>query len=163
MGISDKSGLPYDFFRGRVIFPIRDTQNRPIAFSARILPQFADEKSGGKYVNSPETRLYSKVDQLYGLDIAANAVTRSRHIVVVEGQTDVIMANQYGVENVVAVCGTAIGPKHVEPRSLMRRYADRVTLVLDGDEAGQKRTNQVLELFVGQQIDLRIATLPERA
>lgn len=161
VGLSEKSGQPYDFFRGRVTFPIRDTQHRAIAFSARILPQLADEKSGGKYINTPQTRLYSKVDELYGLDVAANAVSRSRHIVVVEGQTDVIMANQHGVENVVAVCGTAIGPKHVEPRSLLRRYADRVTLVLDGDEAGQKRTNQVLELFVGQQIDLRIATLPD--
>ncbi len=158
-GKSTKSGRPYDFFRGRVMFPIRDTQHRPIAFGGRILPQFADEKTG-KYVNSPETRLYSKIEQLYGLDIAGGAVTKDRHIVVMEGYTDVIMAHQYGVNNVVAVCGTAIGSQHVRPRSLLRRYADRVTLVLDGDEAGQKRTNEVLELFVAEQIDLRIATLP---
>jgi len=156
-GESKKSGRPYDFFRGRVMFPIRDTQNRPIAFGGRVLPGSDDP---AKYKNSPETRLYSKHEQLYGLDVAGGAVQKDRHIIVVEGYTDVIMAHQHGIENVVAVCGTAIGAEHVRPRSLLRRYADRVTLVLDGDEAGQRRTNEVLELFVAEQVDLRVATLP---
>ncbi len=156
-GVSEKSGRPYDFFRGRVIFPIRDTQQRPIAFGGRILPGSDDP---AKYKNSPETRLYSKHEQLFGLDIAGAEVQKSRHIIVMEGYTDVIMAHQHGVPNVVAVCGTAIGEQHVRPRSLLRRYADRITLVLDGDEAGQKRTNQVLEMFVAEQVDLRVTKLP---
>ena len=156
-GTSEKSGRPYDFFRGRVMFPIRDTQHRPIAFGGRILPGMGD---GAKYFNSRETRLYSKHEQLYGIDVAGGAVQTDRHIIVMEGYTDVIMAHQHGVENVVAVCGTAVGAEHVRPRSLLRRYADRVTLVLDGDEAGQKRTNEVLELFVAEQVDLRVAKLP---
>ena len=157
-GQSQKSGRPYDFFRGRVLFPIRDTQNRPIAFGGRVLPQSDDP---AKYKNSPETRLYSKHEQLYGLDVAGPAVQKDRHIIVMEGYTDVIMAHQHGIPNAVAVCGTAIGAEHVRPRSLLRRYADRITLVLDGDQAGQRRTNELLEMFVAEQVDLRVAKLPE--
>jgi DNA primase len=153
---SSSSGRHYDRFKGRVIFPIRDTQDRPIAFGGRILPDFADDKSA-KYVNSRETRLFSKSHQLYGLNVVRDAVAKKRHALVVEGYTDVIAAFQYGVDNVVAVLGTALGAGHIR---LLRRFADVVTLVLDGDEAGQRRTNEVLELFVAQQLDLRIVTLP---
>jgi DNA primase len=93
------------------------------------------------------------------LNVARDAVARLREIVVVEGYTDTIMAHQAGVDHVVAVCGTALGPKHLR---LLRRFADRVILVLDGDEAGQRRTNELLGLFVGEQVDLRILTLPEK-
>ncbi len=152
-----QSGNNYDRFRGRVIFPIRDAQSRPIAFGGRILPQLADEKSA-KYVNSPETRLFSKSENVYALDLARDAISPSGKVIVVEGYTDVIALHQAGVKNVVAVLGTALGERHIQ---LLRRYADTVYLVLDGDEAGQKRTSEVLELFVAQQVDLRIATLPE--
>lgn len=150
------SGRHYDRFKGRVIFPIRDTQDRPIAFGGRILPDFADDKAA-KYVNSRETRLFSKGQQLYGLNIVRDAVAKKRHALVVEGYTDVIVTFQSGVDNVVAVLGTALGAGHIR---LLRRFADVVTLVLDGDEAGQRRTNEVLELFVEHQLDLRIVTLP---
>lgn len=160
-GRSEKSGRYYDFFRGRLLFSIRDVQNRPIAFGGRVLPGHADDKVG-KYVNSRETRIFSKSDQLYGLNIARDAVTANRdkpqEIVVVEGYTDVVMAHQCGVDNVVAVLGTALGAGHIR---LLRRYADRINLVLDADEAGQRRTNEILELFVAEQVDLRILTLPE--
>ena len=139
-----------------MIFPIRDTQDRPVAFGGRILPDFADDKAA-KYVNSRETRLFSKGQQLYGLNVVRDAVTKKRHALVVEGYTDVIVAFQFGVDNVVAVLGTALGAGHIR---LLRRFADVITLVLDGDEAGQRRTNEVLELFVAHQLDLRIVTLP---
>jgi DNA primase len=122
-----------------------------------VLPQFAEERSA-KYVNSPETPLYSKSDQLYALDMAREAVAERGNIVVMEGYTDVIMAHQHGVTNAVACCGTALGERHLK---LLRRFTDQVVLVLDGDEAGQKRTSEVLELFVTNQVDLRILTLPE--
>jgi len=157
---SPNSGRYYDFFRGRVIFSIRDVQGRPIAFGGRVLPQSADQKMG-KYINSRETRLFSKSDQLYGLDVARAAVAtqrENREIVVVEGYTDAVMAHQVGVDNVVAVLGTALGPGHIR---LLRRFADKITLVLDADEAGQRRTNEILELFVAEQVDLRILSLPE--
>ncbi len=152
---SEKSNRYYDRFRQRIIFSIRDPQNRPIGFGGRILPN-VDEQA--KYINSPETRLFSKSDNVYGLDLARDSVSRDRHVVIVEGYTDVIMCHQNGIENVVAVLGTALGPRHIR---LLRRFADRVTLVLDGDEAGQRRTNEVLEMFVASPLDLRIVTLPE--
>ncbi|QDU76213.1 DNA primase [Bremerella volcania] len=153
-----QGGRMYDRFKGRVIFPIRDVQSRPIAFGGRILPAYADEKSA-KYVNSPETRLFSKSDNVYALDLARDHITNSKKVIVVEGYTDVIALHEAGVKNAVAVLGTALGPRHIQ---LLRRYADTVYLVLDGDDAGQKRTSEVLELFIAQQVDLRICTLPEK-
>ncbi|MCB9873038.1 MAG: DNA primase [Planctomycetaceae bacterium] len=154
---SPKSGRYYDRFKGRVIFPIRDPQNRPIGFGGRILPEFATETSA-KYVNSQETRLYSKSDQLYALNLAADPARKTKNVIVMEGYTDVIMAHQFGLQTAVAVCGTALTERHIR---ILRRYADSITLVLDGDEAGQKRTNEILELFVASEVDLRILTLPQ--
>jgi len=157
VGQSDRTGNYYDRFRGRVIFPIRDTQGRTIAFGGRILPGSSDV-SAAKYVNSPETRLYSKSDTLYALDLVRDRISKSRALTVVEGYTDVILCHQHGVEDVVACCGTALGERHIR---LLKRFADTVYLVLDGDAAGQARTNDILELFVAAQMDLRILTLPE--
>ena len=153
---SDRTGRWFDRFRGRVVFPIRDLQGRPIAVGGRILPQYA-EGNPAKYINSPETRLFSKSEQLYGLDLARDVVARQRDVIVMEGYTDVVMARQMGVEHAVAVLGTALGQRHIE---VLRRFADRITLLLDGDAAGQRRANEVLELFVANQMDLRIVTLP---
>ncbi|MFO0885661.1 MAG: toprim domain-containing protein [Pirellulales bacterium] len=157
LGKSGTTGKYYDRFKGRVMFPIRDPQGRTIAFGGRVLPAFAGENAA-KYINSPETRLFSKSDQLYALDIARNAVTKTRRITVVEGYTDVVMCHQHGVDDVVAVLGTALNERHIQ---LLRRFADTIYLVLDGDEAGQRRTNDILEIFVAAQMDLRILTLPE--
>ncbi len=162
--ISERSKRFYDFFRGRIMFPIRDRFNRPIAVGGRILPAIAkllEEKHGdppAKYINSPETKLFSKSDQLYGLNLMRDAIAKSRHLVVVEGYTDVIAAWQAGLDNVVAVLGTALGQRHIR---MIRPFADRVTLVLDGDDAGKRRANEVLELFVTADVDLRILTLPD--
>ncbi len=152
---NEQSNRRYDRYRERVIFPIRDTQDRSIGLGGRVLPGSDDP---AKYINSPETRLFAKSDNLYGLDRAREAVMADRHAVIVEGYTDVIMAHQYGLSNVVAVLGTALGPRHIR---LLRRFADRVTLVLDGDEAGQRRTNEVLELFVASPLDLCVVALPD--
>jgi DNA primase len=148
----------YDYFRGRVLFPIRDPQGRPVGFGGRILPQFA-ENNPAKYINSPEKPLFSKSKLLYGLDTAREIIGKTHHAVVMEGYTDVLIARQFGVANAVAVLGTAMGERHIQ---LLRRHAaDTITLVLDGDAAGQKRTNEILELFIASQIDLRIATPPD--
>jgi DNA primase len=147
----------YDRFRGRAMFPIRDVQGRPVAFGGRILPQFAEENPA-KYINSPESPLFSKSSMLYALDSARDEMGRSRNAVVMEGYTDTIVARQFGFDNTVAVLGTALGERHIR---LLRRFADSITLVLDGDEAGQRRANEILGLFVAEQIDLRIVTLPD--
>ncbi len=154
----------YERFRGRLMFPIHDVQDRVIAFGGRVLPELAEieEKEKGrppaKYINSPETRLYSKSDNLFGLNLARTSLSRDRHLLIMEGYTDVIAAWMAGIENVSAVCGTALNQRHIR---LIKRFADRVTLVLDGDEAGQRRTNEILEQFVAADLDLRIMTLPE--
>jgi DNA primase len=158
IGLAAKSerGSRYDRFRGRVLFPIRDPQGRAISVGGRVLPGAPTDQA--KYVNCNETRLYHKSSQLYGLDLAKEAIQKSRVAVVMEGYTDVIMASQYGIQNAVAVCGTALGESHIR---LLKRYCDSVVLLLDGDEAGQKRTNEILELFIAAQLDLRVATLPD--
>lgn len=150
----------YDRFRGRLMFPIWDLQDRPISMGGRILPGADPDKAGAKYINGPETLLFSKSRQLYGLNLARTAMQKSGEVLVMEGYTDVIAARQAGIESVVAVLGTALGTHHVE---ILRRFVDRVLLVLDGDEAGKRRADQVLELFVSADVDLRVITLPDGA
>ncbi len=145
----------YDRFRGRVIFPIRDPLGRCIAFGGRVLPGGRPDMA--KYINSPETPLFSKSSTLYGLDSAREAMAHSRRAVVVEGYTDCLAARQAGCGDVVAVLGTALGERHAK---LLRRYADRVVLVLDGDDAGRRRANEILGVLLAEPIDLRIARLP---
>ncbi len=151
----------YERFRGRVMFPIHDTQDRAIAFGGRILPEIAEQepdKTPAKYINSPETKLYSKSDNLFALNLARKALREDRHLIIVEGYTDVIGTWIAGIENVSAVCGTALNQRHIQ---VIKRFADKITLVLDGDDAGQRRTNEILEHFVQADVDLRILTLPE--
>lgn len=157
--IRKDGGGHYDRFKGRVLFSIRDTQSRPVAVGGRVLPDAA-ATNPAKYVNSPETPLFSKSHMLYGLDQAKDAISHRdcKTAIVMEGYTDCIIARQFGVENVVAVLGTALGDRHIR---LLRRFADRVVLVLDGDEAGQKRTGEVLSLFIAEQVDLRVVVLPD--
>ena len=151
-----------DRFRGRVIFPIHDVSQRTIAFGGRVVPGlFPDgQEPPGKYINSPETRLFSKSETLYALNMVRDNVAKSREITVVEGYTDVIAAWQVGLRDVVACLGVALNDRHL---GIIRRFADRITLVLDGDAAGQKRANEILDLFVAEDVDLRIMTLPDNA
>jgi DNA primase len=156
---SSSSGGLYDLFRGRGLFAIRDAQGRPVGMGGRLLPG-VETFLPGKYVNSPETPLFRKSHLLYGLDLAKEAIHRSKNktALVMEGYTDVIIAHQYGFNNAVAVLGVALGENHIK---ILKRFVDRIILVLDGDDAGQKRTNEVLELFVAEQVDLQILTLPD--
>jgi DNA primase len=151
----------YDWFRARVMFSIRDARSRPIAFGGRVLPQLATDRDA-KYINSPETPLFSKSRELYGLDLARENFRDAGGAIVMEGYTDCIMAHQHGITNAVAVLGTALGERHLQ---VLRRYTESVTLVLDGDEAGRRRTNEILDtllaLFEKNEINLRILTLPE--
>ncbi len=153
----------YERFRGRVLFPIRDTLERPIALGGRVVPRLYEDKEKvppAKYVNSPETKLFSKSKNLYALNHCRSFIQKSekKNLVIVEGYTDVIAAWQAGLRNVVAALGTALNEQHLR---VIKRFADTITLVLDGDEAGQKRTNEMLDLFVAHDVDLRILTLPE--
>jgi DNA primase len=147
----------FDRFRGRLLFSIRTPQRQCVAFGGRVLPGLPVQEQA-KYINSPETPLFSKSSMLYGLDLARESIVQARAAIVMEGYTDCILAHQCGFPNAVAVLGTALGERH---QPLLRRFADRVILMLDGDEAGQRRTNEVLALFVQEQLDLQILTLPD--
>lgn len=150
-----------DMFRGRLMFPIHDLQGRPIALGGRLIPEIAKRygnDAGGKYINGRETMLFRKSHQLYGLDKSRDAIRREGQVLVMEGYTDVVAARQAGFKHVVAVLGTALGEQHVK---ILKRFAQRVVLVLDGDTAGQNRADEVLELFVKADADLRVLTLPD--
>ncbi len=153
IGKKERGGY-YDFFRGRIMFPIRDREKRTIAFGGRILPG----EEGAKYINSRETQLFQKSKQLYGFDLASSQMRLSRRAIVMEGYTDVMFAHQCGVDDSVAVLGTALGSAHLR---MLRHYCDKVILLLDGDEAGQRRSDDVLELFLHAQMDVRVLTLPD--
>jgi DNA primase len=159
-----QSGSSYERFKGRIIFPIHDLQHRSIGFGGRIMPEIAarqreaGQREPAKYVNSPETRVFSKSDNLYGLNLVRDAVSRPKELIVVEGYTDVVAAWQAGFNNVVAVLGTALNERHLR---LMKRFVERIVLVLDGDEAGRRRANETLELFFAADVDVRVLTLPD--
>jgi DNA primase len=146
----------YDTFRNRLMFPIRDEQGRIIAFGGRVMPGSEDP---AKYLNSPETPLFSKSRCVFALDLARQKIVETRTVAVVEGYTDVIMAHQYGASNVVSAMGTALTPQHV---SILRRFADRLVLLFDPDTAGDLAVNRAVELFLTQPVEVSIATLPDK-
>jgi len=149
----------YDRFRDRVMFPIRDARGQTVGFGGRILPSSPYAARGPKYYNSAETPLFHKSELIYGLDLARHAAATAGSLAVVEGYTDVMMAHQHGVGNVVATMGTALTLSHVMQ---LRRYAPKVVLVFDGDEAGETATDKALELFWSQHdIDITVTTLPD--
>ncbi len=147
------SGGFYDRMRHRLIFPIFDAIGRPIAFGGRKLR----EEDEPKYLNSPETKLFNKSTTLYGLHLAKKPIIDQKTAVIVEGYTDVIACHQGGACNVVATLGTALTAGHV---SELRRYAEKVVLIFDGDVAGQKAADRAVELFLTGDLDVFIAILP---
>jgi len=147
----------YDRFRGRLMFPICDRQGRVVAFSGRIL----DVKSHpAKYVNSPETEIFTKSRILYALDKAAAKIVKHprREAIVCEGQIDVIRCHACGFETAVASQGTAFTKEHV---SILKKHADSVVLVFDGDSAGRKAALRTGALFLEEEIPVRVASLPK--
>jgi DNA primase len=150
----EKGKGAYDRFRGRLMFPIAAMDGRVIGFGARAM---GDEK-GAKYINTPETALYKKSKVLYGLDLAREAVRRTRAAVLVEGYFDVIGLHQAGIANAVAVCGTALTPEHVE--LLARCDCREVTVLFDGDVAGLAAPARAAAALLPAGLAGRVATLP---
>ena len=135
---------------------LRDLQGRAIGIGARVLPGGRDD--GPKYLNSPETPIYRKGDTLYNLDRAKGAVSRSGEIVVVEGYTDVIALAQAGIETAVATCGTALGEGHFR---LASRFAQRMVLAFDSDEAGARAAERAYAHLEAFPISPVVLVLPE--
>jgi DNA primase len=144
----------YDTFRNRLMFPIRDENGRVIAFGGRVMPGSEDP---AKYLNRPETPLFSKGRSVFGLDLARHKIVESRTAIVVEGYTDVIVAHQFGVSNVVSVLGTAMTEQHV---TTLRRFADRIVLLFDADTAGDLAVDRAVGLFLTQPVEIAIASMP---
>lgn len=143
----------YDRFRNRLMFPICDPVGDVIAFGGRALS--SEERA--KYLNSPETPLFDKSANLYGLNWARDPIVRAGQAVVGEGYLDVLLPHQHGVRTMVATLGTALTERHVR---LLSRYASDVVLIFDADQAGQAAAERALEMFLSQQVNVRVATIP---
>jgi DNA primase len=152
----NRNGSGYsDFFRGRVLFPICNERGQPVSFGGRVLP--GEDDSFGKYQNGYESPVYHKSRVVFGLNFAREALKASNALIVTEGYTDCITLHQQGIGNAVATCGTALTDQQV---ATIKRFARRVVLVYDGDDAGVRAADKAVERFLAQDIDLRILTLP---
>jgi DNA primase len=153
--VAQARGTPYDRFRGRLLWPIRDLLGDVVGFGARRL--YDDDRVEAKYLNTPETAIYKKSHLLYGVDLAKKEIARRSQAVVVEGYTDVMACHLAGVETAVATCGTSFGEDHARVlRRLLRdqdEFRGEVVFTFDGDAAGQKAAMRAFEgdqRFVGQ-------------
>jgi DNA primase len=154
-----EQGGHYDRFRDRVMFPIRDVRGQTIAFGGRIMPESPYAARAPKYYNSAETPLFSKSDVLYGLDMARHAAAGAGYLAVVEGYTDVMMAHQCGVPQVVATMGTAFNARHAA--QVRRLRVPKVVLVFDADAAGDSAWHRGMkELLDVYDVEIAIAQLP---
>jgi DNA primase len=147
---SDRGDL-YDRFRNRLVFPISDQNGRPIAFGGRTL---GDDRA--KYLNSPESPLFSKSRVLYGWDLAREAIDVRREVIVVEGYMDAVLLAQHGFKNVVATLGTALTDAHAK---LLRARADTLSLCFDGDAAGQRAADRAVAVALRTQVAVRVVLL----
>jgi DNA primase len=145
----------YEYFRGRVMFPIRDASARTVAFGGRVLPGVGSPDAP-KYLNSADSLLFAKNRLVFALDVARPAIGERDSCVVMEGYADCIMAHQFGISHAVATLGTALTENHV---GVLKRFTRKVVLVFDGDRAGRDAAEKSLPRFLSQDVDLRILTL----
>lgn len=150
---SEKTGNNYDRFRNRVMFPVFDYRGKVIGFGGRVL-----DDSKPKYLNSPETLVFQKGTNLYGLNFAIKSNMQERYFIMVEGYMDLITLHQYGITNVVASLGTALTENQAR---LLKRYADKVIISYDADVAGQTATVRGLEILKNAGFDVRVLSIPQ--
>ncbi|HKC93679.1 MAG TPA: DNA primase [Nitrospira sp.] len=142
----------YDRFRSRVMFTITDLRKRVVGFGGRVLGEGTP-----KYLNSPDTALFKKGQTLFALDVAREAVTRTKTVIVVEGYFDAIALHQAGLTHTVATLGTALTHEHIQ---VLRRFASKVVLLFDPDAAGVRAALRGLDLFVNSGLGVKVVTLP---
>ncbi|QQG44547.1 MAG: DNA primase [Candidatus Roizmanbacteria bacterium] len=148
--VKNSKGNYYDRFRGRVMFPIRDARGNVIGFSGRLLDSDIKE---AKYINTPETLLYHKRETLYGIDLAKEAIKKKENALLVEGEFDVISLHQYGIENAVAIKGSAVTKEQL---LLLKRYTPRIILSLDADSAGEEAIKRGIEEGEDTELDISV-------
>ncbi|MEI7504598.1 MAG: DNA primase, partial [Paludibacter sp.] len=144
-----------DRFRGRVMFPVHSLSGKVVAFGGRILKK--DDKMA-KYVNSPESEIYHKSNELYGIYFAKQAVVKQDRCYLVEGYTDVISMHQSGIENVVSSSGTSLTPGQIR---LIHRFTENVTVIYDGDAAGIKASIRGIDLLLEEGLNIKVLLLPD--
>ncbi len=153
LGMINRRNRQQDWFRARVLFPIRDARGNYIGFGGRVLPG----GDGAKYMNSKDSVVYNKSSVLYGLDRAKSDIVAHEEVVICEGYTDVIGYNIAGVPRAVATCGTALTERHVKE---LKKYCNRVVLSFDGDNAGQNAAARFYEWEKQYDLDVRVVDLP---
>lgn len=146
-------GTLFEYMSDRLVFPIIDTQGRVVAFGGRTL-----KNDQPKYLNTPETAVYSKSAQLYGLFQSLPSLRTRRELMVLEGYMDVVVTHQYGVAHTVATLGTSLTPQHAQ---VLARYADEVTLLFDSDDAGFAAARRATDILLEKDIALKISSLPD--
>lgn len=151
--IDDKRGGGYDRFKGRVVFPIFSVAGKVIAFSARTL-----KNDQAKYVNSPESTIYKKSNELFGIYQAKQAIVKQNKCFLVEGNADVVSMHQAGIENTIASLGTALTENQVR---MIHRFTENVTVIYDGDSAGIKAALRAINLLLPEGLNIRILLLPD--
>ena len=148
-------GSLWDFFKGRVMFPIRDVTGRVIGFGGRTL---TTDKKVAKYFNSPESILYNKSKVLYGMHLAKQPINKEERCFLVEGYTDVMAMHQAGVENVVSSSGTALTAGQIH---LIRRFTKNVTVIFDGDAAGIRASLRGIDMLLAEGMSVKVVLLPD--
>ena len=151
----EETGRTYDRFRGRLIFPVMDIQGKPIAFGGRTL-----KNEDAKYINSPETAAYVKGRNLFGLNLTRDEIRRNGFAILVEGFLDLIVPYQFGIRNVVASLGTALTP---EQAKLVSRFARKVVVNYDGDNAGVQAAKKAIEILLAEDLEVKILVLPDNS
>ena len=150
-----KGEKQFDRFKGRVMFPIQSLSGRVLGFGGRIL---TNDKKAAKYLNSPESPLYHKSKVLYGIYFAKQSIAKEDNCYLVEGYTDVIQMHQLGIENVVASSGTALTPEQIR---LINRLTPNITVLFDGDAAGQRASLRGIDLILEQGMNVKVCSFPE--
>lgn len=151
--IKTERGSYFEYMSGRLVFPIFDTQGRVVAFGGRTLK---DEQP--KYLNTPETPVYSKSSQLYGLFQAIPSLRHTKEAIIIEGYMDVVVTHQLGVTSAVATLGTALTQQHSR---LLVRYCEKVVLLFDADQAGKDAARRAIDTFLDTDISIKVANLPD--
>ena len=151
--VSQKNGNIFDRFRGRLMFPIIDVRGNVIGFGGRIIK---NDKEAAKYLNSPETLIFNKRKNLFGLNLAKK--TKQNFLILVEGNIDVVALHQYGFDNAVASLGTSLTEEHAV---LLSRYTEQVVLIYDGDEAGQRATRRAIPMLEKAGLQVKVLQLKD--
>ncbi len=153
LALAKENGGYYDRFRNRIIFPIFDMHSRALGFGARVM-----DKTLPKYINSPETPVYTKGRNLYGLNLSKDYIRQLDVAIIVEGYLDFIIPYQEGIKNIVASCGTALALEQIR---LLKRYTHNVVMIYDGDAAGELATLRNLDILIEEGMNIKIVSLPQ--